>query len=58
LKVKHKFYPGRDDNNYAESTIVGYLQLNQKTGRISRIALTTTQARYGQWGFSAAVVSE
>jgi hypothetical protein len=58
LKVKHKFYPGRDDNNYAESTIVGYLQLNQKTGRISRLALTTTQARYGQWGFSAAVVSE
>jgi hypothetical protein len=58
IKVKHKFYPGHKDNNYAESTVVGYLDVDQKSGRLTRLALATTAGQYGQFGFSAAVVSE
>lgn len=58
VKIKHTFYPDRDDKNYAESTLVGVLEVDQKSGRVTRLALATTQGRYGSYGFSVAVVTE
>ena len=58
LKLKHTFYPNRDDTNYAESTIVGYLEMNTKSSRIVRFGLATSSARYGNRAFSVAVRNE
>ena len=41
-----------------EPTFTGYLTVNQKTGRITHLALATTWGHYGNFGFSAAVVME
>jgi hypothetical protein len=58
LKLKHTFYPNRDDTNYAESTMLGYLELNARSNRVVRFGLATSSGRYGNRGFSVAVRKE
>jgi hypothetical protein len=55
IRFKHTFYPGRDDNNFATSTVVGYLDFDVKTRALATLRLVTTTATYGKEGFSVAV---
>jgi len=55
LKLKHTFCPNRDDTNYAESKMLGYLAMNTKSNRIVRFGLATSSGRYANRGFSVAV---
>lgn len=53
LKLKHNFYPGRDDNNYAEATVLGYLDFDCESGKIQTLRLATQQANYGRSKYQA-----
>src|SRR5262249_34987792 len=57
LKLKHTFYPGRDDNNRAEATVAGYLDFDRTTGRVLGLRLITERATYGRFGFTVALRS-
>jgi hypothetical protein len=57
LKLKHTFYPGRDDNNRAEATVAGYLDFDRATGRVLGLRLVTERATYGRFGFTVALRS-
>jgi hypothetical protein len=57
LKLKHTFYPGRDDNNRAEATVAGYLDFDRGTGRVVALRLVTERATYGRFGFTVALRS-
>jgi hypothetical protein len=54
VKLKHNFYPGRDDNNFASATVLGVLDHDRQKQRPS-LRLVTDQATYGQHKFSVAV---
>src|SRR5262249_18330786 len=54
LKMKHAFYPGRDDNNFVEAAIVGYLDFKEN-GEIETLKLVTEKATYGGGTFGVAV---
>jgi hypothetical protein len=47
LKMKHTFYPGRDDQNLVKATIVGYMDFEPATPRIRTLRLVTEKATYG-----------
>jgi len=47
LKMKHTFYPRRDDENVVEATFVGYLDFEQDKPRIHTLRLVTDKATYG-----------
>lgn len=55
VRLKHTFYPGRDDNNFATATVVGYLDFDVKTRSLTTFRLVTTTATYGKEGFTVAV---
>jgi hypothetical protein len=46
LRMKHAFYPHRDDNNFVEATIVGYMDFELKNPRIHSLRLVTDKATY------------
>lgn len=58
LKLKHTFYPDRDDTNHAESTLAGYMEVDGQKNRMLRLGLATSQGQYGRFGFSVAVKTE
>jgi hypothetical protein len=58
VRLKHKFYPGHDDENRAESTAIGYLEVDRKTNQIARLRLATTSGQYSRFGFGVAVDSQ
>jgi hypothetical protein len=47
LKMKHAFYPGREDTNRVEATLVGYVEFEQAGPRIRALSLVTDKATYG-----------
>ena len=47
LKMKHAFYPGREDNNFVEATVLGYMEFTSKEPRILTLRLITDRASYG-----------
>jgi hypothetical protein len=47
LKMKHSFYPRRDDNNVVEATLLGYVEFDASKPRIRALRLVTDQATYG-----------
>src|SRR5438876_2838738 len=47
LKMKHAFYPHREDDNVVEAAIVGYLDFEQDKPRIQTLRLVTKKASYG-----------
>jgi hypothetical protein len=57
LKLKHKFYPGRDDNNYVNATLVGYMDFDPGRRTIQTLRLVTDQATYAEHRFQAALRS-
>ena len=56
LKMKHAFYPGREDNNFVEAEIVGYVDF-KANGDIETMKLVTDEATYGGGMFGVAVQS-
>jgi hypothetical protein len=47
LKMKHTFYPRKDDKNQVEATLVGYIDFEQDRPRIRALRLVTDSATYG-----------
>jgi hypothetical protein len=47
LKMKHAFYPRRDDNNFVEATFVGIMEFDVAAKRLRSLRLVTEQATYG-----------
>jgi hypothetical protein len=47
LKMKHTFYPRRDDDNMVEASLVGYVDFQPDRSRIQALRLTTDRATYG-----------
>jgi len=57
LKMKHTFYPHREDNNVVEATLVGYLDFDPAKQRIRTLRLVTDPATYGGGTFGVALRS-
>jgi hypothetical protein len=57
VKLKHTFYPGRDDDNLATSTVLGYADFDVTRKKVTSLRLVTEQALYGKHKFSVAVRS-
>ncbi len=47
LKMKHPFYPGRDDNNFVNATIVGLIEFDSAKPQIHSLQIVTDGATYG-----------
>jgi hypothetical protein len=47
LKMKHAFYPRRDDNNFVEAMFVGIMEFEVSPRRLRSLRLVTEQATYG-----------
>ena len=54
LRMKHTFYH-RDDNNFVDATLLGFVDIEVSTGRIMDWQLITTEATYGRIRFGVAV---
>lgn len=48
LKMKHPFYPHREDDNFVEATVAGYLDYEIGPRRIRLLQLVTDEATYGR----------
>jgi hypothetical protein len=59
LKMKHTFYPRRDDDRMVDASLIGYIEFQQDRSRIRSLRLVTDRATYGGSGqhFGAAVKS-
>jgi hypothetical protein len=57
MRMKHTFYH-KDDNNFVEAGIVGYMDFDPRTKRICAFQLTTEDARYGGRPFGVVVRNE
>ncbi len=57
LRMTHRFYPGRDDGNIVDATVVGYLDFDPASRRIGRLRLVTDGATYGKGTLEVAVCS-
>lgn len=47
LKMKHPFYPHREDDNFVDATVAGYLDYEIGPRRIRSLRLVTDEATYG-----------
>jgi len=54
LRMKHTFYH-RDDDNFVDATLLGFLDIDTSTGRLVNWQLATTEATYGRIRFGVAV---
>lgn len=57
LKMKHQFYPNRQDDEFVNARIVGILEFEAATQRIKSFRLVTEDATYGARPFGVAVRS-
>jgi hypothetical protein len=57
LRMKHSFYPRREDNQFVEATLLGYIDFEPKTRQIRALRLVTDEATYGKQAFGVAVES-
>ncbi|OAI46383.1 hypothetical protein AYO44_02130 [Planctomycetaceae bacterium SCGC AG-212-F19] len=46
LKLYHKFYPGHEDQNMVNATVVGYLDFDMAKKKVTALRLVTDQATY------------
>jgi hypothetical protein len=47
LRMKHTFYPRREDKNMVAATLLGYVEFEQEKPRIRALRLVTDTATYG-----------
>jgi hypothetical protein len=57
LKMKHTFYPGREDDNFVEATVAGYLDFEPDKPAVRTLRLVTDRATYGGGKFGVALRS-
>ena len=57
LKMKHNFYPGREDDNLVEATFVGYLDFDPAARQVRTLRLATEHAKYANQTFGVAIES-
>jgi hypothetical protein len=57
LRMKHNFYPGREDGNFVEATVAGYADIDLRQRRLATLRLVTDQATYGGGTFAVALRS-
>jgi hypothetical protein len=55
LKIKHKFYPGKPDENRVNADVVGYVEFDAKTQKVRALRIATSSATYATQKFSVAV---
>jgi hypothetical protein len=48
LRMKSAFYPGKPDDNFVDASLVGYLDIVTRTGKIRVLRLVTDEATYGK----------
>jgi hypothetical protein len=53
LRMKHTFYPHREDDNFVNATFVGFLVFDPTTHKIRSLRLATENATYGKTKFDA-----
>lgn len=57
LRMRHHFYPGREDDNSVDATFVGYLDFDPAGRRIQTLRVVTDRATYGRHVFGVAIQS-
>lgn len=57
LKMKHPFYPNRDDDNFVEAELTGYMDFSIARQTVLRFRLATESAQYAGQSFGVAVRS-
>jgi hypothetical protein len=55
VRIKHRFYPGRDDQNEADARVVGYLEFDAEKATVKTLRLATSQGRYAGQNYRVAV---
>jgi hypothetical protein len=57
VRVKHRFYPGRDDPNEAVASLLGYFDFDAAKATIKSLRLVTDRATYAGQGYGVAARS-
>jgi len=57
LRMKHTFYPNKEDNNFVEATVVGFMDFDSANPRVIKFRMATYRAVYAGEMFSVAVRS-
>ena len=57
VRLKHSFYPGGGAENYADSELAGFVDIDVAQRRIQRLRMVTTKAIYAGGEFQASLVS-
>jgi RNA polymerase sigma factor (sigma-70 family) len=57
LRMKHNFYPDREDDRIVDATMVGFVDFDAASRRIRSLRLVTDEATYGEWKFGVALWS-
>lgn len=57
LRMKHQFYPNREDSNFVDTTLIGYLEFDLNERLVRSLRLVTDQASYGDKEFAATLHS-
>ena len=57
VRMSHRFYPGREDDNMVDAPVVGYVDFEPATRRVIRLRLVTDGASYGKGTLEVAVRS-
>jgi hypothetical protein len=57
LRMRHHFYPGREDDNSVDATFVGYVDFDPAGRRIQTLRLVTDRATYARQTFGVAIQS-
>jgi len=50
VRITHAFYPGRPDGQYAEASVVGYVDFDMTSRQVQTFKLVTDEATYGPDG--------
>ena len=57
VRLRHTFYPGGQNDDYADSELLGFVDFDVAQRRIQRLRLATAKATYAGIGFRASLVS-
>jgi hypothetical protein len=57
VKLKHKFYPGHEDDNHVEASVLGLIEIDPSGKKAPVLRLLTDQAVYAKQKFTVALRS-
>ena len=57
VRLNHTFYPGTQNEDYADSEILGFVDFDVAQRSVQRLRMVTTKANYEGIGFRASMVS-